>query len=144
MLPPVLLPDGDHDWPLYEGPDSLRPGPRGSMEPCGGCAGRFPPCSRARTWCWCPALAVDQSGLVAGPGRRPARPRAGPGRRVQVPTVALLYDPELVPVVPAGPHDQRVRMVSRASTAGVTRLQRRNDQAAAGMSYHLAVVDAEC
>ncbi len=33
VLLPVLLPDGDLDWASYEGPDSLRPGPRGLLEP---------------------------------------------------------------------------------------------------------------
>ena len=28
VLLPILLPDGDLDWASYEGPDSLRPGPR--------------------------------------------------------------------------------------------------------------------
>ncbi len=33
VLLPVLRPDGDLDWASYEGPDSLRPGPRGLLEP---------------------------------------------------------------------------------------------------------------
>ena len=33
MLLPLLRPDADLDWASYEGPDSLRPGPRGLAEP---------------------------------------------------------------------------------------------------------------
>ena len=33
VLLPVLRPDMDLDWASYEGPDSLRPGPRGLTEP---------------------------------------------------------------------------------------------------------------
>jgi 5-formyltetrahydrofolate cyclo-ligase len=43
--------------------------------------------------------------------------RVGPG----IPTIALLYDGELLDEVPAAAHDQRVRLVARPS-AGITRL----------------------
>src|SRR6266516_4362775 len=33
VLLPVLRPDLDLDWASYEGPESLRPGPRGLTEP---------------------------------------------------------------------------------------------------------------
>ena len=39
----------------------------------------------------------------------------------QVPTIALLYDDELLPVVPTEAHDQRVRLVARPGP-GLTRL----------------------
>ena len=52
VLLPLLLPDGDLDWASYEGPDSLRPGPRWLTEPTEPRAG--PARSPARTWCWCP------------------------------------------------------------------------------------------
>jgi 5-formyltetrahydrofolate cyclo-ligase family len=63
VLLPILLPDGDLDWASYEGPDSLRPGPRGLSEPAeppraGG--GSLRHAARAR--------------------RRQLRPGAGPGR----------------------------------------------------------------
>jgi 5-formyltetrahydrofolate cyclo-ligase len=38
-----------------------------------------------------------------------------------VPTVALLYDDELLDEIPAGPHDQRVRAVVQPKR-GITRL----------------------
>ena len=69
-----------------------------------------------------PALAVDQSGLRLGRGGG-SYDRALARVGAQVPTVALLYDSELLDRVPGGPHDQRVRMVARPS-AGVTRLVR--------------------
>ena len=31
VLLPILLPDGDLDWASYEGPDSMRPGPRSAQ-----------------------------------------------------------------------------------------------------------------
>ena len=43
--------------------------------------------------------------------------RVAPG----IPTIALLYDGELLDEVPADGHDQRVRLVARPS-AGITRL----------------------
>ena len=43
--------------------------------------------------------------------------RVGP----QVPSIALLYDAELLDEVPAAPHDQRVRLVARPEQ-GITRL----------------------
>ena len=120
VLLPVLLPDGDLDWASYEGPDSLRPGPRGLLEPVEALRGVSAVSSADLVLV--PALAVDRSGLRLGRGGG-SYDRALARVGAQVPTIALLYDPELVPVVPAGPHDQRVRMVARPS-AGVTRLVR--------------------
>ena len=118
VLLPVLLPDGDLDWASYEGPDSLRPGPRGLMEPAEALRGVSAVSSADLVLV--PALAVDQSGLRLGRGGG-SYDRALARVGAQVPTVALLYDPELLDRVPGGPHDQRVRMVARPS-AGVTRL----------------------
>lgn len=120
VLLPVLLPDGDLDWASYEGPGSLRPAARGLMEPTEPARGVAAVCSADLVLV--PALAVDQSGLRLGRGGG-SYDRALARVGAQVPTVALVYDAELVPVVPAGPHDQRVRMVARPS-AGVTRLSR--------------------
>jgi 5-formyltetrahydrofolate cyclo-ligase len=67
-----------------------------------------------------PALAVDHSGLRLGRGGGSydrALVRVGD----QVPTVALLYDQELLAEVPAWSHDQRVRLIARPAT-GMTRL----------------------
>lgn len=118
VLLPVLLPDGDLDWASYEGPESLRPAARGLMEPTEPVRGVAAVCSADLVLV--PALAVDHSGLRLGRGGG-SYDRALARVGAQVPTVALVYDAELVPAVPAGPHDQRVRMVARPS-AGVTRL----------------------
>ena len=56
-----------------------------------------------------PALAVDRGGVRLGRGGGSydrALARVGP----QVPTIALLYDGELLDKVPADGHDQRVRL----------------------------------
>jgi 5-formyltetrahydrofolate cyclo-ligase len=120
VLLPLLLPDGDLDWASYEGPDSLRPGPRGLLEPTEPARGVGAVCSADLVLV--PALAVDRSGLRLGRGGG-SYDRALARVGAQIPTVALLYDPELLDQVPGGPHDQRVRMVARPS-GGVTRLVR--------------------
>ena len=118
VLLPILLPDGDLDWASYEGPDSLRPGPRSLREPAEPPRGTDAVTSAGLVLV--PALAVDPSGLRLGRGGG-SYDRALARVGTQVPTLALLYDTELVPNVPAGPHDQRVRMIARPA-AGVTRL----------------------
>jgi len=118
VLLPLLRPDADLDWASYEGPDSLRPGPRGLAEPSEPPRG-MDAVTRADL-VLVPALAVDRSGLRLGRGGGSydrALARVAPG----IPTIALLYDGELLDEVPADSHDQRVRLVARPS-AGITRL----------------------
>lgn len=118
VLLPVLRPDLDLDWASYEGPDSLRPGPRGLTEPTEPPRGADA-VSRADLVI-VPALAVDRRGVRLGRGGGSYdRALARVGR--EVPTVSLLYDNELLDEVPAGPHDQRVRLVAQP-THGITRL----------------------
>ena len=107
---PVLLPDGDLDWASYEGPESLAPGPRGVLQPVEPVRG-IGTVARADV-VLVPALAVDVRGRRLGRGGGSydrALARVGP----QVPTIALLYDSELLPSVPAEEHDQPVRAVAR-------------------------------
>ena len=107
---PVLLPDGDLDWASYEGPESLAPGPRGVLQPVEPTRGTGT-VARADV-VLVPALAVDVHGRRLGRGGGSydrALARVGP----QVPTIALLYDSELLPSVPAEEHDQAVRAVAR-------------------------------
>jgi len=107
---PVLLPDGDLDWASYEGPESLAPGPRGVLQPVEPVRG-IGTVARADV-VLVPALAVDVHGRRLGRGGGSydrALARVGP----QVPTIALLYDSELLPSVPAEEHDQSVRAVAR-------------------------------
>lgn len=104
LILPVLLPDNDLDWVLYEGPWSLRPGPRGLREPAGPRLGVD--AIATADLVVVPALAVDRSGLRMGRGggsydRALARAKTAY-------TVALLHDGELLPAVPAEPHDRRV------------------------------------
>lgn len=136
---PVLLPDGDLDWASYEGPDSLAPGPRGLQQPAEPVRGTGT-IARADV-VLVPALAVDRSGQRLGRGGGSydrALARVGP----QVPSIALLYDSELLPRVPADEHDQPVRAVARPGH-GITWLP------APGISdpaswLCLAVVCCEC
>jgi 5-formyltetrahydrofolate cyclo-ligase len=107
---PVLLADGDLDWASFEGPDSLAPGPRGLLQPAEPVRGTGT-VARADV-VLVPALAVDRSGQRLGRGGGSydrALDRVGP----QVPTIALLYDAELLPSVPADEHDRPVRAVAR-------------------------------
>jgi 5-formyltetrahydrofolate cyclo-ligase len=118
LLLPLLRPDADLDWASYEGPDSLRPGPRGLAEPAEPPRG-MDAVARADL-VLVPALAVDRDGIRLGRGGGSydrALARVGPG----IPTIALVYDGELLDEVPADDHDQRVRLVARPS-AGITRL----------------------
>jgi 5-formyltetrahydrofolate cyclo-ligase len=109
---PVLLPDGDLDWASYEGPDSLAPGPRGLLQPVEPVRG---PATVARAdVVLVPALAVDARGNRLGRGGG-SYDRALARVGGQVPTIALLYDGELLDRVPAEPHDRPVRAVVRPS-----------------------------
>lgn len=118
VLLPLLRPDADLDWASYEGPDSLRPGPRGLLEPVDPVRGAAAIASADLVIV--PALAVDRRGLRIGRGGgsydRALRRVGG-----QVPTIALLYDGELLDEVPAGPHDQRVDLAAQPGH-GLTRL----------------------
>jgi 5-formyltetrahydrofolate cyclo-ligase len=113
---PVLLPDGDLDWASYEGPDSLAAGPRGLLQPVEPVRG---PGTVARAdVVLVPAVAVDVNGRRLGRGAG-CYDRALARVGGQVPTIGLIYDDELVPSVPAEPHDRTVRAVARPSH-GVT------------------------
>ena len=110
VLLPLLRPDGDLDWASYEGPDSLRPGPRGLLEPAEPPRGADA-VARADI-VLVPALAVDAAGNRLGRGGGSydrALARVGP----LIPVIALLYDGELLDQVPAEPHDTPVRAAVR-------------------------------
>ena len=118
VLLPLLEPGGDLDWASYEGPDSLVTGPRGLLQPGEPPRGRTAIASADLVIV--PALAVDRRGNRLGRGGGSydrALARVGPA----VPTIALLYDDELLEEVPAAPHDRPVRAVARPGH-GITSL----------------------
>jgi 5-formyltetrahydrofolate cyclo-ligase len=107
LLLPVLLPDNDLDWVRYDGPESLRPGPRGLLEPVGPRLGADAIAQAALLVV--PALAVDRSGLRMGRGGGSYDRALARARRAF--KVALLHDGELLASVPGEPHDRRVHAV---------------------------------
>ena len=119
VLLPLLRGDNDLDWASYEGPDSLGPGPRGLLEPT------EPPrgvkAVTSADLVIVPALAVDRGGMRLGRGGG-SYDRALARVGAAIPTVALIYDGELLDEVPAGPLDQPVRMAAQPRQ-GITRLR---------------------
>ena len=118
VLLPLLRPDNDLDWASYEGPDSLAAAPRGLLEPTE--PPRGPGAVASADLVIVPALAVDRRGRRLGRGGG-SYDRALARVVGMVPTVALLYDGELLDEVPAGPHDQPVRLVAQPAQ-GIIRL----------------------
>jgi 5-formyltetrahydrofolate cyclo-ligase len=119
VLLPLLRADHDLDWASYEGPDSLGPGPRGLLEPTEPPRGVTAVTSADLVIV--PALAVDRGGMRLGRGGG-SYDRALARVGAAVPTIALIYDDELLEEVPAGPLDQPVRMVAQPGE-GITRLR---------------------
>lgn len=119
VMLPVLQPDHDLDWAVYDGPDSLAPGPYGIMEPVD--TRRGVDAIRTAALVIVPALAVDAStGVRLGRGGGSydrALARVGPN----VPTVALLHQGELIEDIPTESHDQRVAF--GALPTGIIRLR---------------------
>jgi 5-formyltetrahydrofolate cyclo-ligase len=119
LILPVLLPDNDLDWAVYQGPQSLVPASRGLLEPLGPRLG--PEAIATADVVLCPGLAVD------GRGRRLGRGGGSYDRalaRVPVGTFVctLLYDGELLDHVPAEDHDRPVTAV--VTPSGLTRFGR--------------------
>jgi 5-formyltetrahydrofolate cyclo-ligase len=118
VLVPKLLPGHDLDWASYEGPDSLRPGPYGLLEPTE--PPRGPAAVRGADLILVPALAVSSTGVRLGRGGGSydrVLDRVDPG----ILTIAAIYDAELVESLPTEPHDRAVRAVVTPSR-GVVRL----------------------
>lgn len=105
VLLPVLLPDNDLDWGAYEGAHTLRSAGRGLREPAGPPLG--PDAVAGADAVLLPGLAVDGHGTRLGRGggsydRALARLAAAGARPARV---VLLHEGELLPEVPAEPHD---------------------------------------
>jgi 5-formyltetrahydrofolate cyclo-ligase len=118
VLLPLLRPDNDLDWASYEGPDSLAAAARGLLEPTE--PPRGPGAVASADLVIVPALAADRRGRRLGRGGG-SYDRALARVGGSVLTVALLYDDELLDEVPAGPHDQPVRLVAQPAQ-GIIRL----------------------
>ncbi|MDT0183456.1 5-formyltetrahydrofolate cyclo-ligase [Microbacterium sp. ARD31] len=120
VLLPVVLPDLDLDWALYEGRGHLAPAVRGLLEPTGPRLGREAVAQADVVLV--PGLAVSSRGERLGQGggcydRALTRTTAG------TPVAVLLYDDEVGLPVPTDPHDVRVGFALTAS--GVTGFEAR-------------------
>ena len=118
VIVPIVLPDLDLDWAVYSGPDSLVRARRGLLEPVGPRLGLD--AIATADVVLTPGLAVDRSGMRLGQGGG-CYDRALGRVPVGTFTCTLLYDDELLDVVPGAPHDRRVTAVV-TPTAGITRL----------------------
>ncbi|MGW4160497.1 5-formyltetrahydrofolate cyclo-ligase [Streptomyces sp. NPDC004788] len=111
VLLPVLLPDNDLDWAVYEGAERLAKAGRGLLEPVGERLGPDAVCGAGAVLL--PGLAVDARGMRLGRGggsydrvlARLVRAAADPA------LVVLLYANEVVARVPEEPHDHPVHAV---------------------------------
>jgi 5-formyltetrahydrofolate cyclo-ligase len=112
VLLPVLRDDLDLDWAIYDVRSGLRQGRQGTAEPAGPTLG-VEAISEADLVV-VPALAVGADGTRLGRGGG-SYDRALARVREDSTTVALLYDDELLPDVPAEAHDRRVDVVVQPS-----------------------------
>ncbi|MPY80532.1 MAG: 5-formyltetrahydrofolate cyclo-ligase [Actinophytocola sp.] len=106
LLPVVPDVPGPLDWARYDGPDTLRTGAlAGLLEPAGQRVG--PEALGRASVVFVPALAVDHRGVRLGRGAGyydRSLPLAAPSARL----IAVVRDAELVPELPAEPHDVRL------------------------------------
>lgn len=114
----VLLPcsrQGENlAWASFEGPEAMTAARHGLLEPTRPATAAITSADLVIV----PALAADRRGNRLGWGRGyydRALPLVGP----LIPTIALLYDGELLDELPAGPLDYPVRMAAQPAT-GVT------------------------
>lgn len=119
VIVPVVLPDLDLDWAVYDGPDRLVRARRGLLEPAGERLGRE--ALATADVVLTPGLAVDRTGVRLGQGGG-CYDRALGRVPVGTFTCTLLYDGELVDELPAAAHDRPV--TAAVTPAGVTRLSR--------------------
>jgi 5-formyltetrahydrofolate cyclo-ligase len=120
VILPVVLPDLDLEWAVYDGPGALARARRGLLEPTGERLGLDAVATADVVLT--PGLAVDRTGMRLGQGGG-CYDRALGRVPVGTFTCTLLYDGELLDEVPSAPHDRPVTAV--ATPSGVTRLRRR-------------------
>ncbi|MEW1550804.1 5-formyltetrahydrofolate cyclo-ligase [Streptomyces tsukubensis] len=122
VLLPVLLPDDDLDWGVYEGADRLVRAGRGLLEPDGPRLG--PGAVREAGAVLLPGLAVDGRGMRLGRGGGSYDRVLERLAAVPVPPclVVLLYAHEVVAHVPEEAHDRPVHAV--VTPDGVRRFTR--------------------
>jgi 5-formyltetrahydrofolate cyclo-ligase len=118
VVVPVVLPDLDLDWAVYDGPAGLARARRGLLEPQGPRLGVD--AVGGADVVLTPGLAVDRTGMRLGQGGG-CYDRALGRVPVGTFTCTLLYEDELLDEVPSGPRDRRVSAV--VTPAGVTRLR---------------------
>ena len=114
---PVVLPDLDLDWAVYQGPTSLAPARMGLLEPVGPRLG--PDSVGTADLLLVPGLAVSPSGDRMGRGGG-CYDRALGRVPVGTPVWVLLYDDEVGLDVPVEPHDRAV--TGAVSPSGLVRL----------------------
>ncbi len=102
---PVVLPDLDLDWAVYQGPTSLAPARMGLLEPVGPRLG--PDSVGTADLLLVPGLAVSPTGMRMGRGGG-CYDRALARVPVGTPVWVLLYDDEVGLTVPVEPHDRPV------------------------------------
>ncbi len=119
VIVPVVLPDLDLDWAVYDGPGTLARARRGLLEPTGPRLGLEAVATADVVLT--PGLAVDRSGMRLGQGGG-CYDRALGRVPVGTFTCTLLYDEELLDVVPTAPHDRPVTAVV-TPTGGITHLR---------------------
>ncbi|KRB80511.1 5-formyltetrahydrofolate cyclo-ligase [Nocardioides sp. Root190] len=112
VLLPLLLPDNDLDWAPYAGPGSLAPARRGLLEPTA--PGLGVEAIAGTDVVLVPGLGVGADGMRLGRGGG-SYDRALARVPVGTFTCVLVYDDEVLPVVPAEPHDRPVTAVATPS-----------------------------
>jgi 5-formyltetrahydrofolate cyclo-ligase len=107
VILPVLLPDNDLDWALYEGDGALSTASRGLLEPTTPRLGVD--AIATADLVLVPALAVTRTGMRLGRGGG-SYDRAL--ARATGTTVAIVNNAEVVDAVPSEPHDLRVHLIA--------------------------------